>query len=174
MKTISRQLGLVVSLVALAASPLLRASPALIVGEPSRSGDEATFRDLENQNALAMLHLDYSALERLWSERFVVSTPANIIAPNRAAVFDLFRKSTGPYSSYEKNIECIIFSGDVTVVMGVETVVPHDAPLTGKSVQRRYTNIWKFENGTWRLIARQAAMLPPGAPSSPSSNSTSG
>jgi ketosteroid isomerase-like protein len=155
------------------AAPLLRGSEPLIVGQPSRPDDERTIREFENQNALAVLHLDYAALERLWSERFVVSTPANSIAPNRAAVFELFRKSNGPmYSSYEKKIECIVFNGDVTIVMGVETVVPRNAPMetqTGSPVQRRFTNIWKFENDTWRLIARQATIVPTSASPRPAS-----
>jgi hypothetical protein len=177
MKKLRRQLALALSLTALAAPPLLRAGQALIVGEPSRSGNEATFRELENQNAQAMLHLDYATLERLWSERFVVSSPNNTILSSRAAVFDLFRKSAGPiYSSYEKNIECIVFSGDVTIVMGVEAVVPRNAPMetkAGKPVQRRYTNIWQLENGTWRVIARQATMLPPGAAAATAAKATS-
>jgi ketosteroid isomerase-like protein len=177
MKKICRQLGLAASLIALAAPPLLHASQTLIVGEPSPSGDEATFRDLEHQNAQAVLHLDYAALDRLWSERFVVSSPANTVLANRAAVFDFFHKSPGPfYSSYEKDIDCIIFSGDVTIVMGVETVVARTASMEGQAghpVRRRYTNIWKRENGAWRLIARQATILPAAASSASEPKATS-
>lgn len=168
MKKFYRHLGLVASLTTFVAPPLLRASEPLVIGQPLRSTDETTIRELENQSAQAVLHLDYATLERLWAEQFVVNTPTNTIAPNRAAVFDLFRQSAGPmYSSYEKNIECIVFYGDVTIVMGVETVGPRQASAAGNPVQRRYTNIWKLGNGTWQLIARQATMVASDAPPAP-------
>ena len=168
MKILLTQFMLAVSGFVPLAAPLLRANEPLIVGQASRAGDEATIRELEHRNALAVLHLDYAALENLWSERLVVATPGNLIAPNRAAVFEVFRRFHGPlYTSYDKNIECIIFDGDVTTVMGVETVGPRATP--GKTAQQRYTNVWKLDNGTWRLIARQATMIPGSAPSGLSS-----
>jgi len=43
--------------------------------------------------------------------------------------------------------------------MGGETVRPiKDAPLSGKTVDRRYTNVWRRENGAWPLVARQATV----------------
>jgi len=164
MKNKPLTLRVLATLFILLAVPLLHGGQTVLIGQPSRPDDEATIRAIENESALAVLHLDYATLERIWSERLVVSTPANTLAPNRAAVFDLFRQRSGLlYSAYEKNIECIVFSDDVTIVLGAETVVPRHPPTTGESMQRRYTNIWKRENGTWRLIARQATMLPPRA-----------
>jgi ketosteroid isomerase-like protein len=46
--------------------------------------------------------------------------------------------------------------------MGAETVRPiGEAPLAGQTVERRLTNIWKKEAGTWRMIARHANVSPP-------------
>jgi hypothetical protein len=164
MKNLGTKFLFALSLIVPLTAPWLRGSETIIVGQPRTVGDEATFRDLENQNALAMLHLDYAALERLWSERLVVNTPTNMVAPSRAAVFEQFRRANGPlYASYEKKIECIVFDGDVTIVMGSETVEPHATP--GKTVQRRYTNIWKLDHGAWHLIARQATVVPKSTPS---------
>jgi ketosteroid isomerase-like protein len=139
----------------------------VIVGQPQAPTDEATIRALEEESRIAVLNRDFATLERIWSERFVVNAPVDYVLPNRAAVFDLFRRGIGVYSSHEKKIERIVFDGDVAIVMGAETVVPLNAPKGSQPLQRRFTNIWRFENGNWRLIARQATMIAPGAPSAP-------
>jgi hypothetical protein len=48
--------------------------------------------------------------------------------------------------------------------MGLETLIPiTDAPsaglVAGKTIKRRFTNIWKKEDGTWRLFARHANVI---------------
>jgi ketosteroid isomerase-like protein len=136
----------------------LHASETLVVGHPRNAGDEATIRALDFESGRAVRARDYTTLERIWSERFVVNAPNGRIYPNRAAVLDGFRKSTADlYSSYQKNIECIAFDADLAIVMGVETVTPVG---TNKSAQRRYTNVWRFANDAWLLIARQATIVP--------------
>jgi len=49
-------------------------------------------------------------------------------------------------------------------IMGLETVEPRvDTPSAGLSagrkVQRRFTNVWREEGGTWRLYARHANVI---------------
>jgi hypothetical protein len=49
---------------------------------------------------------------------------------------------------------------DCAVTMGYEIVVPKgNVPDSGKTINRRYTNIYFFEDGGWRLIARQATNI---------------
>jgi hypothetical protein len=44
--------------------------------------------------------------------------------------------------------------------MGAEIVQPiGDAALAGKTVQRRFTNIWKKDGNTWCAIARHANVV---------------
>jgi hypothetical protein len=50
-------------------------------------------------------------------------------------------------------------------IMGRETVDPRsDTPgaglVAGRTIKRRFTNIWKNEDGTWRLFARHANVIP--------------
>jgi len=135
----------------------LHAGETVIVGQPRHAGDEATIRSLEDQSGRAVATRDYATLERIWSEHFVLNAPNNRILSSRAAVFSVFKQSkVDLYSSYEKTIECIAFDSDVVVVMGFETVTPAEGPGAGKPAQRRYTNVWRFVGGTWRLFARQA------------------
>ena len=123
---------------------------------------EATVRALDNQERLAALNQDYAALERLWSEHFIVNAPSNQIMPNRSAVLDWFRKGMTMRSTYERSIEHVRVDGDIAIVMGAETLTPiANAPHAGQTVRRRFTNIWKKEGDTWRLWARHANVIPP-------------
>ena len=52
--------------------------------------------------------------------------------------------------------------GDTVIVMGHETVVPKgNSPDAGKTIHRRYTNIWMKRDGRWRLVARHASVICP-------------
>jgi ketosteroid isomerase-like protein len=121
---------------------------------------EARIRALDNEERLAALNLDYPALERLWSEHFLVNAPSNQILPNRNAVLEWFRKGMTTRSSYDRRIEHVRVDGDIAIVMGEETLTPTaNAPHAGELVRRRFTNIWKKEGDAWRLWARHANVI---------------
>lgn len=123
----------------------------------TRSADESTIRSLEERERSAVLRQDFDELERLWSADYTVNSPMNRIAPDRAAVLEIFRRGLAQYSSFDRRIEEIRFHGDIAIVMGAETVEPTgQAPLAGQTVERRFTNIWKREGDTWRMVARHA------------------
>lgn len=124
--------------------------------------DEGAIRALEEAERLGVLNQDFAALEAIWSEHYMVNSPRNQIAPTRAVVLDVFRQGLAHYSSFERRIEQIRFDGDIAVVMGGETVQPiGNAPQAGQTVQRRFTHVWKHEDGRWRLIARHANNIAP-------------
>lgn len=128
------------------------------------SAAEATVRALDDRERLAALNQDYAALERLWSEHFLVNAPSNQILPNRRAVLDWFRKGMTTRSSFERSIEQVRVDGDIAIVMGAETLTPiGNAPQAGQTVRRRFTNIWKKEGDTWRLWVRHANVIPAAA-----------
>ena len=142
---------------------LLSCVPPCMAAQAPRqsSAAEATVRALDDQERLAALNRDYAALERLWSEHFIVNTATNQILPNRRAALDHFRRGMTTRSSFERSIEQVRIDGDIAIVMGLETLTPTgSAPLAGQTVRRRFTNIWKKEGDTWRLWARHANVIP--------------
>lgn len=135
---------------------------------PPNSVVEARIRALDNEERLAALNQDLPALERLWSEHFIVNAPSNQILPNRKAVLDWFRQGMTTRSSYERVIEQIRVDGDIAIVMGEEILTPTaNAPHAGQTVRRRFTNIWKKEGEAWRLWARHANWIPVPAANKP-------
>ena len=128
--------------------------------------DEAAIRALEEQERLAVLNQNFTALEGIWSNRFMVNAPNNMVAPDRSVVLSMFRQGLAAYSSFERSIERILMDGDLAIVMGAEIVKPiGNAPMAGQTVSRRFTSIWKKESGAWRLLARHANVI--AAPQAP-------
>lgn len=127
---------------------------------------EEVIRKLDDEERQAALDRNLVALERLWSEDFTVNAPNNAVSVGKKAVMETFVKSgIINFSSYERKIEFIRLDGDYAFVFGLETLIPKtDAPsaglVAGLTVNRRYTNIWKNEKGTWRLFARHANVIP--------------
>ena len=136
------------------------------IGAQGRAADEATVRSLDNQARIAALKRDVPALERLWSDQLVVNAPNNqVVIGKRAVLDDFVRTGIINFSSFERQIEFIRIDGDFATTMGLETVEPvTDSPASGlkagQRIQRRFTNIWKRDGGTWRLFIRHANVIP--------------
>jgi len=122
---------------------------------------EDTIRAMEEQERVAVLKEDVPALEKLWAESLTVNNPQNEISPNRAAVLDRVKHGLIRYSQFDRRIEAIRVDGDFAIVMGSETVVrKDDTNSANPPVHRRFTNIWKKSGKAWRMIARQASVVP--------------
>lgn len=141
------------------------AGPAWAQAPAAASPEEAAIRALEERVRLGVLARDTSALREIWSPTFAVNAPANRVAPSRAAVFDLLTRGIIHYSSFETTIEFLQVEGPLAVVMGAEVVRPTGKALrAGETLQRRYTHIWRKDDGKWLLVARHANIVPPAAP----------
>jgi hypothetical protein len=127
------------------------------------NSEEDVIRQLEEQERQAVLQQDLAALERLWSEEFIVNNPQNQISTSRGDVLALVKRGLIRYAAFERRIESIRFSADIAIVMGAEIVEPiGDAPRAGGIVERRFTNIWRKQDATWHMIARHANVIAPG------------
>lgn len=116
---------------------------------------EQEIRRLDLAHADAVLRGDLATLDKLWTEDFKVNNPFNQI--DRA---DRIRTGTVTYSSFTREPETVLIHGDTIIVMGREIVVPKgDSPDSGKTINRRYTNIWMKRSGKWCLVARHASVI---------------
>ena len=130
------------------------------------SQDEERVRALDDQERVATRSRDLPTMERLWSEQLTVNAPNNRVVVGRRAVLDTFVHSgIINFKTFDRQIEFIRADGGFVFIMGLETVTPlSDAPsaglVAGRTITRRFTNIWKNEEGTWRLFARHANVIP--------------
>ena len=116
---------------------------------------EQEIRKLDLAHADAILRGDLPALDKLWTEDFRVNNPFNEIdQANR------IRTGAVTYSSFVREPESVLVHGNTVIVMGREiTVQKGSSPQAGKTINRRYTNIWMKRQGKWRLVARHASVI---------------
>ena len=144
---------------------LVGVAPGAVAMAQDRRADEQHVRALDDQERIAALARDVT-LERLWSEQLTVNAPNNQVVVGRRAVLDTFvHAGVINFATFEREIEFIRADGAFVFIMGLETVKPRsDAPsaglVAGRTITRRFTNVWKNEQGTWRLFARHANVIP--------------
>lgn len=121
---------------------------------------EAEIRKLENLERESVLKSDSVPLfGKIWSPNMVINTPANVVGTVEGTK-TLFRAGGLKYLAFERSIERITFKDNVAIVMGGEIIKPQGAqPNAGKTVTRRFTHVWLFENNSWSIIARQATII---------------
>jgi len=106
----------------------------------------------EEQNRVAFLAGDIATLDRLWTDDFAVNSPINVVNDKRRTMA-LLQAGRIRHTSMSVDIEHMFCHGDVVVVMGRDQVTdPPDDTIT----HRRFTNLWRLENGEWRCFARHA------------------
>jgi ketosteroid isomerase-like protein len=118
---------------------------------------EQTIRKLEQEEVDALLRDDLAAVQSHWAEDYTVNNPFNqVVKASRGPI----RAGTLTYSSFVREIESVLIHGNTVIVMGRETVVPKGtSPDSGKTINRRYTNIWMKRKGKWLLTARHANVI---------------
>jgi hypothetical protein len=122
----------------------------------AQSNAEQEIRSLEKQEAAAMLKGDTVTLIKLWSPGYVVNNPVNMVV-DVPTIKWLIRNGKIDYTSFDRIIEKITFVDNAAIVMGREITTPEKSTENaGKTVTRRYTDVWLKTKGEWRLTARQA------------------
>lgn len=112
---------------------------------------------LELAHANAIFKGDALALDSLMDDSVTVNHPTNRIVNEKKELLDLIRQGVIRYTSFERYPEKFLFFKDMVVVMGNETVVPaKSAPNAGRTLHRRYTDVWMRRDGMWRLTVRHA------------------
>ena len=115
---------------------------------------------LRQQETDALLHgIPGAGIDNL-SSTFVANTPDRGVVTG-AQMKEFFKSGTVKYDDIKLNIEYAGAHGnDMVVIMGVEIVVPgaglRDA---GKHVYRRFTDVYRRENGLWRHDMRQSTVF---------------
>ena len=141
----------------------------VIVSGIAAQGDNTVLleeiRKLDMAHAAAIFNGDAEALDSLMDDDITVNHPTNRIVKEKKELLDLIQQGVIRYTSFDRYPEKFLFFNDMVVVMGNENVVPaRGAPNAGKTLQRRYTNVWMKRDGKWRLTVRHANNVCPTVP----------
>jgi len=121
---------------------------------------EQEIKKLDLAHADAILRRDVGALKNLIAEDATTNHPTNKIVKEREGIFEMIRTGVINYASFVREPETFLFYKNMVIVMGNETIVPAgSAPNAGKTVRRRYTNVWMKKNGKWLLNVRHANIV---------------
>jgi ketosteroid isomerase-like protein len=125
----------------------------------AQQNNETEIRNLEKQEGEAFVKKDMIALLKLFSPNLVVNSPVNKVF-GFADVMNMIRNRKIDVGPVEKVIEKITFVENIAIVMGHDIVTPQGAmDNAGKTLTRRYTDIWMKDKNSWRLSARQATII---------------
>ena len=119
---------------------------------------EAQIRSIEEKERDALAHSDTGALEQYWDKELIVNAPGGHIRTG-SEVLGFVKSGQLKYTSLERQIERIAVRGDLAIVMGAETVVLAAGADAGKTLHRRFTDVFERQGGQWRLIARQSSVM---------------
>ena len=115
---------------------------------------EQQIRALEQTQVKLLLQGDINGMQKNWATDYVVNNPFNQIVSASAGPI---RQGRLTYSSFTRDIERVLIHASTVIVMGSETVVPSGASVdAGKTIHRRFTDVWTNRDGKWLLTARHA------------------
>jgi uncharacterized protein DUF4440 len=117
-------------------------------------------RRLNTEEVEAFIKNDPKAMERLWSDEFVVTNPLNKFV-NKQQVLGMVRSGFLQIISLDRQTEYLRVYGDTVIVAGDETVIwGPKMPRAGKTDHLRFTGIWMKQGGSWQEVARHANVVP--------------
>lgn len=94
---------------------------------------------------------------------YIINGPSNRVMRKEALV-NMLAQGKMASDHFERFVEATAITGNVGVVMGREVVKPVSTSQLGqlhgtKTLDRRFTNVFLFEDGKWRFLARQATIV---------------
>lgn len=116
--------------------------------------------ELRRLGIAAMTSTGATAASERYSSTFVANTPGNVVVTGEQ-MLERFARGAVSYASVEQRLDYAASHGpDVVVLMGEEVVVPGpSAPDAGKRIHRRFTDVFRKENGEWRHDLRHANVI---------------
>jgi hypothetical protein len=140
--------------------PLL---PIAAPAGPAVGPNEPSLRAADAEELRIILAGDAQAEQAFMHPNYVVNSPANRVVRKDQLIKML---SAGQIASeaIERTIEATAITGNVGIVMGREIVKPKANSELGqlhgdKTLERRFTDVFLFEKGAWRLLARQSTVI---------------
>lgn len=125
----------------------------------AQSTEEAEIRKLEKKVKEAFLKKDTSILFKLFSPDFVINAPNQKVITFKQ-LKPMLQNGSVDRDLFEKVTEVVTFNNNIAISMGHELLRPTgNAPDAGKTVKRRYTNIWMKTAVNWELVARQSTII---------------
>lgn len=147
---------------------LMRCTPVLLVllvAHPCVATDisESSLRAADTEQMRIIVDGDAKAQSAFMHDNYILNGPSNRVM-RKPVLVDMLAQGKMASESFERVIEGTAITGNIGIVMGSESVRPSAGSELGDkfgdgSLQRRFTNVFIFEHGEWRFLARQASVI---------------
>ncbi|GGD86068.1 hypothetical protein GCM10011515_02150 [Tsuneonella deserti] len=137
----------------------------LVGAAPPPAPDEASLRAADAEQMRIIVDEDAKAQQEFMHPNYMLNGPANAVKRKPELVAMLARGDIAS-EKFERKVEGVAITGDVGIVMGSEVVTPSPTSNLGRlhpgeTLNRRYTNVFLWQEGKWRFLARQASIVKP-------------
>lgn len=127
------------------------------------AASRASVLAVDEQQRSLVASSDIAGLERLGHPNLRINAPGGRVLSREQFLANM-RSGEIAAERFERTAEDVQINGNVAIVMGRETFTPAPSSELGrtfgaKPLQRRYTNIYLWQQGRWRWLARHANIL---------------
>jgi hypothetical protein len=124
---------------------------------------ESSLRAADAEQMRIIVDGDAKAQSAFMHDNYIVNGPSNRIH-RKAVLVEMLAHGQMASDRFERTIEGTAITGNIGIVMGSEIVRPgagSDLARTfgDRDLKRRFTNVFMFEGGAWRFLARQASVV---------------
>ena len=124
---------------------------------------ESSLRAADAEQMRIIVDGDAKAQAAFMHPNYILNGPSNRVL-RKAVVVDMLAKGRMASDRFERVIEGTAITGNVGVVMGREVVQPATGSELGEKfdtrpLNRRFINVFIFENDRWYFLARQASVV---------------
>lgn len=124
---------------------------------------EQSLRAADAEQMRIIVQADAEKQRAFMHPNYMINGPSNRVM-RKDVLVDMLAGGMMASDRFERSIEGIAITGNVGVVMGREVVRPVSTSELGqahgtKTLVRRFTNVFLFEAGEWRFLARQATIV---------------
>jgi hypothetical protein len=138
------------------------------ISDPSGVGavgdmTEESLRAADAEQLRIIVQADAEAQQAFMHPNYMINGPSNRVL-HKDVLVDMLSHGRMGNDFFERVIEDLAITGNVGIVMGREAVHPTPTSELGmlhgdKVLNRRFTNVFLFEDGKWRFLARQATIV---------------
>jgi hypothetical protein len=137
----------------------------LLVAAPVWAADvsETSLRAADAEQMRIIVDGDAKAQRAFMHDNYIINGPSNRVL-RKPVLVEMLAQGKMASDRFERTIEGTAITGNIGIVMGSEVVRPGAgselAEKFGKrDLTRRFTNVFIFEGGAWRFLARQASVV---------------
>lgn len=124
---------------------------------------EASLRAADAEQMRIIVDGDAKAQTVFMHDNYMINGPSNRVM-RKPVLVDMLAHGKMASDRFDRTIEGTAITGSIGIVMGREVVRPAAgselATTFGtRDLKRRFTNVFIFEGGAWRFLARQASVI---------------